>query len=107
MKLILEHHPIASIRSIGILPLAAFRQRFIPMRSIRGATPSLNDIEHEILRKELRETRIHFAIVCASESRPALRGEAYRARDLDDQLTDAAKGFTRRSDEESLRASYA
>lgn len=95
LRLILDHYPVGSIRSIGLLPGAAFREDFIPLRALRGRDLSLNDIEHEILRREFREPRIHFAIVCASKSCPALRSEAYRARDLDAQLADAARSFVR------------
>jgi hypothetical protein len=93
VKLILDHYPLKSIREIGLLPGAAFRERFIPLQSLRDKVLSLNDIEHEILRKELGEPRIHFAIVCASKSCPALRSEAYRAKTLDEQLTLAARNF--------------
>lgn len=93
VKLILTHHPLKSIRDIGFLPGAAFRETFIPLQGLRGRSLSLNDIEHEILRKEFKEPRIHFAINCASASCPALLPEAFRARTLDAQLTRAARGF--------------
>ncbi len=93
LRLILDHYPLTSIRSIGVLPGAAFRTEFIPSERLRGRILALNDIEHEILRKELQEARIHFAIVCASKSCPTLRGEAYRATDLENQLDDAARTF--------------
>ncbi|MBI2375686.1 MAG: DUF547 domain-containing protein [Deltaproteobacteria bacterium] len=97
VRLILNHYPLKSIRAIGLLPGAAFRADFIPMEKLRGDTISLNVIENEILRKELREPRIHFAIVCASTSCPMLRTEAYRAAELDRQLDDGARGFLRDS----------
>lgn len=97
IKLILDNFPVKSIRSIGLLPLAGFRRTFIPMDRLRGRTLSLDDIEHQILRKELREPRVHFAIVCASKSCPVLRSEAYRAAELERQLDDAAQTFIRDS----------
>lgn len=48
-------------------------------------------IEHDIVGEEVRERRGHFAIVCASTSCPARRGEAYHATTLDSQLTQAAR----------------
>lgn len=93
LKLILDHYPIASIRKIGWLPGAAFRESFIPMQGLKGGTISLNDIEHGTLRRAFDEPRIHFALVCASRSCPALRTEAYRAADLDAQLDDQARAF--------------
>lgn len=93
VQLILEHYPIASIRKIGWLPGAAFRQRFIPMPGLKGDTISLDEIENGTLRSAFREPRIHFALVCASRSCPPLRGEAYRGADLDRQLDDQARIF--------------
>ncbi len=95
VRLILDHYPIGSIRSIGLLPGAAFRTAFIPMQSLMGKAISLENIEHGILRKEFHEPRIHFAIVCASKSCPALRSEAYLAAELEQQLEDQARRFVR------------
>lgn len=93
VRLILDHYPVESIRSIGLLPGAAFRTRFIPLGVDRRHGLSLDDIEHGILRKRFQDARVHFAIVCASKSCPSLRSEAYRSGDLDDQLDDAARRF--------------
>jgi hypothetical protein len=93
VQLVLDSWPLKSIRDIGLLPGAPFRRHFIPLQRLRGAWLSLNDIEHGILRKEFREPRIHFAIVCASKSCPELRNEAYRGHDLDRQLDEAARRF--------------
>ena len=92
VRLILDHYPLRSIRAIGFLPLAAFRSRFIPLGANRRLI-SLNTIENEMLRAQFRDARIHFTIVCASKSCPALRSEAYRASALDRQLQEAADAF--------------
>ena len=58
-----------------------------------GRTPySLNQIEHEILRK-MAEPRIHFAIVCASKGCPRLKNEAYTIEKIEQQLGENAKHF--------------
>lgn len=93
LRLILDHYPVASIRSIGWLPGAAFRDPFIAMPGLRSEPYSLNDLEHGVLRPEFRDARVHFAIVCASKSCPALRSEAYRGADLDRQLDNQAHRF--------------
>lgn len=93
VRLILNHHPLESIRSIGVLPGAAFRKTFIPLDSLRGRTLSLNDIEHEILRKEFKEPRIHFALVCASKGCPPLPSKAFQAGTLGKQLEAATRSF--------------
>ncbi|HYO74660.1 MAG TPA: DUF547 domain-containing protein [Archangium sp.] len=96
VRLILDHYPLTSIRRIGWLPLAAFRERFIPLRVLGGGRKlSLGQVEHEQLRARGRDPRIHFAIVCASKSCPKLRGEAYRASEVHAQLDDAARAFVR------------
>ena len=92
IRLVLDNYPLRSIRSIGLLPGAAFRKAFIPLGP-GGEEISLDTIEHQILRAKFQDARVHFAIVCASKSCPALRSEAYRARDLAQQLDDAARRF--------------
>ncbi len=93
VRLILDHYPITSIRRIGWLPLAAFRQKFIPMAGLKGGVISLDDIENGTLRSAFREPRVHFALVCAARSCPALRSEAYRGADLERQLDEQGRGF--------------
>lgn len=63
-----------------------------------GRKLSLNHIEHEILRKELKEPRIHFAIVCASIGCPPLITEAFTAKRLDGQFEDGIKKFLGRKE---------
>lgn len=58
-----------------------------------GKTVTLEEIEHEILRKQFNEPRIHFAIVCASLGCPDLRSEAYSADIINEQLESAAIEF--------------
>jgi hypothetical protein len=53
---------------------------------------SLNQIEHDILRK-MGEPRIHFAIVCASIGCPPLLNRAYTSDQLESQLTTSAQRF--------------
>lgn len=59
---------------------------------VDGASYSLDDIEHRILRK-LGEPRIHFAAVCASKGCPPLPPRAYTAAELDAQLSATARKF--------------
>lgn len=93
VRLILDHYPVESIKRIGGLFRGPFSKTFIPLKGLRGKDLSLDDVEHRILRKEFDEPRIHFAIVCASKSCPALGPEAYGAADLDRQLDEAARAF--------------
>jgi hypothetical protein len=95
VRLILAHYPIASIRKVGWLPLAAFREPVFALPGLKGGTVSLDDIEHGTLRRDFAEPRVHFALVCAARSCPSLRNEAYRGADLDGQLDDQARKFLR------------
>jgi hypothetical protein len=60
---------------------------------VAGRDLTLDDIEHEWLRRRLDEPRVHFALVCAARSCPPLRREAYAADRLDAQLDDQARLF--------------
>jgi hypothetical protein len=53
---------------------------------VAGRHLSQDDIEHEILRKQLNDPRIHFAIVCASSSCPKLARFAFAAENVQRQL---------------------
>ncbi|MHC4949246.1 MAG: VTT domain-containing protein [Planctomycetota bacterium] len=86
LRLILDHHPVDSIRDIP----AARRWDDARWR-VGDATWSLNDIEHRQVRPMFREPRIHFALVCAARSCPPLRAEAYTAARLETQLADQAR----------------
>jgi thioredoxin reductase/polyferredoxin len=57
-----------------------FKDKFITLGS---QTLSLDDIEHQIIRKQFAEPRIHVALVCAAESCPPLLSRAYAGGDLD------------------------
>ena len=61
--------------------------------TVAGRKVTLDGIEHEILRVEFREPRIHFAVNCASRSCPPLRSAPYRAGTLDADLTQAARAY--------------
>jgi hypothetical protein len=59
--------------------------------SVAGERLTLDEIEKH--GRDLRDPRIHFAIVCASTSCPKLRRFAYAGEKLDAQLDQAARGF--------------
>lgn len=98
IQAIIERYPITERSLVGI---------FFPRNSILqisgiwnrltftagGRQVTLGHIEHEILRTAFDDPRIHFAIVCASTSCPALRAEAYRADVLEHQLHQQTVAF--------------
>jgi hypothetical protein len=64
---------------------------------VQGHLLSLDDVEHEKLRKLFSEPRIHFALVCAARSCPPLRGEPYEGARLESQLEDQGYVFMNHS----------
>ncbi len=64
-----------------------------PVATIGGETYTLNQVEHEIIRPEFGDARIHFALVCAAYSCPQLRSEAYVADRLEAQLNEQGRWF--------------
>lgn len=100
IKAIVDNYPIESIndlhaggRILGhILSTTVWDDDFI---LINNKEYSLNDVEHKILRKDFKEPRIHFGIVCASISCPKLRNEAFVSDKLEQQLMEQSTEFFR------------
>lgn len=93
VKQILDKYPTTSIISSQlqlVAPGGPFSKKYF---KIGGKEMSLNNIEHDIVRKQFNEPRIHFALVCAAVSCPKLRNEAYVPARLDAQLSDQARDF--------------
>ncbi len=91
IKLILTKYPgINSIKEIGSFFSNPWSKKFIPLN---GRTVSLDHIEHDILRPVFKDTRIHFAINCASKSCPPLLNRPYEGDILDAQLDAQARAF--------------
>ncbi|MEL0644110.1 DUF547 domain-containing protein [Olleya sp. Ti.3.14] len=85
IDLIIKNYPVKSIKDIK----DPWGQK---LWKLGDKWYSLEDIEHEILRK-MDEPRIHFAIVCASYSCPKLQNTAFIASNLETQLTLATQEF--------------
>ena len=90
LKLIVDHYPVDSIKDIGGFFRGPWDQAFI---KLFGETVTLNHLEHDILRKQYQEPRIHMALVCAAKGCPPLRNEAYAAGKLDSQLADQSHRY--------------
>jgi hypothetical protein len=89
-KILMRYPDIASIWDFGRFFTNPFRDRFF---TLLGRPFSLDDIEHETLRKDYRDPRIHYAVNCASIGCPMLREEAYVAARLEAQLDEQAVRF--------------
>ena len=78
IQLILKHYPLKSIRDLN-------KPWDQVVFESGGNAYSLNNIEHNILRK-MEEPRIHFAINCASASCPKLQNKPFVGNQIYDQL---------------------
>lgn len=85
LLLVLEHYPISSIKQIP----AARRWDDVRWR-VGGIRLSLNALEHEHIRPDFRDPRVHFALVCAAVGCPPLRSEAYVGARVEQQLESQA-----------------
>lgn len=96
LQAIVNHYPIQG-SWLSLAPSNSIRQIDGVWTRLRwragGRDVTLDEIEHQTLRKVLHEPRIHFAVNCASVSCPPLRHEPYRAGVLDAQLDDAARRY--------------
>lgn len=90
IKLIVENYPLRGIREIA----DPWKQK---RWKVGGKSYSLDEMEHRFLRDELKEPRIHFAIVCASIGCPDLWNRPYTAKGIDEQLDAAARRFMQSS----------
>ena len=94
IKLILdnfdEKKPPSSIKKIGSLFTSPWK---ISFAKVAGNVYSLDNIEHDIIRKDWNEPRIHFAVNCASRSCPPLISEPYRGASIDAQLETSTRAF--------------
>lgn len=98
IKAILDHYPIKSNWKTSLrYPKNSIRQisgvwdklKF----TVMGRNLTLDEMEHDILRKEFKDPRAHMALVCASLGCPVLREEPYTGAALDAQLDDQARRF--------------
>jgi hypothetical protein len=98
LQLVADAYPIESIHNLatGGMVIGWLIKRTpwdIRFAEVGGKVYTLNEIEHDIIRPQFQEPRIHFAIVCAAVSCPPLRSEAYEAATLYDQLNEQGRIF--------------
>ena len=90
IKIILNNYPLKSIRDIKIDGETAWK---IPFVKIGQKRYTLDQIEHEILRKKFNDPRIHVGINCASVSCPRLWNFAFTEDNIASSLDNLMKVF--------------
>lgn len=92
VKVVLDAYPVGSIREIrnGLISIGPWKKERV---RVEGRDMSLNDIEHDTLRAQWTDPRIHYAVNCASWSCPDLQNTAFTADNLDALLDQAARAY--------------
>jgi hypothetical protein len=86
LKSVLDAYPVRSIKNIpGVWTGKKWR--------VAGRELTIDQVENVVLRGELKEPRIHFAIVCASVGCPPIRPWAFTAAGVSDQLDSVTRDF--------------
>ncbi|MGJ8676410.1 MAG: DUF547 domain-containing protein [Akkermansiaceae bacterium] len=90
LELVLEHYPIKSFKDDVGGKDGPWK---LPAVNMFGKKRSLDYLEHEFIRKDYKEPRVHFALNCASEGCPPLRNEAFTGKKLEQQLDEQTRQF--------------
>jgi len=93
IDIVLDHYPVKSIRDIslgGLFTIGPWKQKNM---MVEGKSLSLDNVEHDILRKQWRDPRIHYAVNCASYSCPNLAAKAWTPAKLEEMLDEGARAY--------------
>jgi hypothetical protein len=93
IDIVLDHYPVKSIRDIslgGLFTVGPWKQKNM---MVEGKSLSLDSVEHDILRKQWRDPRVHYAVNCASYSCPNLAAKAWTSEKLEEMLDEGARAY--------------
>jgi hypothetical protein len=95
VKLIVDNYPVKSINDVVSKMKITTKTTPWDIKFIKigNVSYSLNNIEHEKLRKAFGDARFHFVLVCAAKSCPNLLNEAYTTDKLETQMEKQTKFF--------------
>lgn len=93
IQLIIRNYPVKSIQDLGGSIYRVNTTWDIKFIKICDQTYDLNNIEHNILRKEWDDARVHAVVNCASVSCPALRKGAFTGDKVEEQMDEQMKSF--------------
>jgi hypothetical protein len=103
---VIKWKPDKSVRET-LIPGVWTSTKFFTTREhlVAGKQMSQDDIEHEILRKQFNDPRIHFAIVCASSGCPKLARFAFTEENVQRQLEAETRKYI--NSDRGVRIDYA
>lgn len=97
IKGVIDHYPTKNVRRVKLFGGFFSRLKF----NVAGEMYTLNQIEHDIIRTEFVDARVHFALVCASKSCPLLAESVFLPETIEEQLDDVTLKFI--ADPEKVR----
>jgi len=101
LELIIDNYPLKSIKDLGSLFKSPWKKKFI---KLFNKTMSLDGIEHDTIRKQFKEPRIHFAVNCASMGCPSIANEAFTESNLESLLQERSLHFINNDMKNSFNA---
>jgi hypothetical protein len=102
IDIVVDHYPVDSIRKISINEgLFGFIKKSAGLGGpwnakvvkVAGEALSLDNIEHDIMRKVFKDPRVHYAVNCASIGCPNLNENAFTGANLEAELDKGAVAF--------------
>jgi hypothetical protein len=99
LDLIIDHYPVKSIKDIATKSGGPWEQ---PVVNLFGDKITLNALEHELIRNDYPEPKVHFALVCAAMGCPILINKPYNVSILNDQLEEQTKLFLMDKEKNSI-----
>ncbi len=102
IDVVLDAYPVKSIREISIKGgLFGFLKKSVgkggpwkaKIMKVEGESLSLDDVEHNILRPIFKDSRVHYAVNCASVGCPNLQLSAFTGAKLEAMLNAGAKAY--------------
>ena len=102
IDVVLDAYPVDTIRKITINEgLFGFLKKSAGLggpwkakiMKVNGQDLSLDNVEHDIMRKVFKDPRVHYAVNCASMGCPNLNVNAFTGANLEAELEKGAKAF--------------
>ena len=94
IEVVVGRYPVKTIKDISLggsfFASGPWKKELV---TVEGRKLSLDNIEHDILRKVWRDPRVHYAVNCASIGCPNLMATAFTVAELDEMLTQGARDY--------------
>jgi len=92
IDVILDAYPVKTIKDVGsLIKQGPWNKKNMNVKGF--GEMSLNDVEHETLRANWDEPRIHYAVNCASYGCPNLKATPWTAETLEADMEQAASDY--------------